>query len=204
VIPPVICRLPASVAGATSVDKLVAGVLIAWALWAAWAAVAGDERRLWMLAVSSMAFQAGHLAEHFLQLGGLALTTSEPTVTPWGRSVVIGLAWVWDGDARLGLEMMHFLGDSIFVSGVVAWLRLTGTGVAAMVAQGAHMAEHVALGVTVVTLGTPYGLTVIGPAWQRVLVHWTLNFTGSACWASAIWRWHGRDLGSGVGVAHAG
>jgi hypothetical protein len=148
-------------------------------------------RVLRYVAVAALAFQAVHLVEHLAQFGYWATHPSEaPWLTPWatqGRDVLaVG------GEASVGNELLHFLGNLIFLGGLVALVvlcRRAGKATGgfpslrkATVVQGLHVAEHVVLTTTSFAFGKAIGLStflglVDGPVMTsyRVWFHFLIN-----------------------------
>jgi hypothetical protein len=161
-------------------------------------------------AVAGLAFQAFHLLEHFLQTGYWFLNpTSAPWLTPWaaaGRDMLI-----LDGEVSTGNELLHLVGNGIFFGALVAMAyvcRLYGRSTSryphlskAMFAQGIHLAEHVLLTITTLTMGTPLGVsTLFGLSegvWgssYRVWFHFILNFVATYYAFMALAEMHEDDL----------
>lgn len=164
--------------------------------------------RLRYLAVGALAFQAVHLVEHIAQLGYWMTRPWEvPWLTPWaveGRN-----ALAVGGDAALGNEMLHLVGNLIFLGGLGALLaycrrRALGTPSAlriASVIQGIHVAEHVALTTTAAMWRMAIGLStfvglVEGPVMTsyRVWFHFLINLAASWYAARAVMAVHARGL----------
>lgn len=177
----------------------VGGWLAAWALviwaWGAlvalcWALSRRHQPALKILAATGGVFQLGHLVEHWLTLAGLWETTTDPTVSPWALHLVAGLAEVFgDGQARVGLEAMHFHGDLIYWCAVAAWWGLVVGPVSttALAAQTVHQLEHLSLFATTLLTGHAYGATTLGPVWARIIAHWALNMVGTVAWGLSAW-----------------
>ncbi|MFP3883813.1 MAG: DUF6008 family protein [Actinomycetota bacterium] len=160
------------------------------------------------LAVGTLTFQLVHLIEHVAQLGyWIANPFDTPWLTPWaveGRDVLaIG------GDLALGNEFLHLLGNIIFLAGLVAlvvYSRRQAENVpsplrAAMVVQGLHGAEHVALTATTAMWGKAAGLStffglVSGPVMTsyRVWFHFLINLVATWFAARAVMVLHSRGL----------
>lgn len=169
-------------------------VLLAW-LWRT-----RPERRravLTLVAAVGLGFQVLHVAEHLVQSAvWVGATDQPPFLTPWA-------AWGADllavaGHGSLGQELLHLVGNAVFLAGLVAlaalarppgqWVRL------ALVVQGAHLLEHVALSLTTAVWGRAIGATTLlgtleaGPAlWRlRVLAHLALNTVATLAAAAAV------------------
>lgn len=160
-------------------------------------------RGLFVVAMGGLGFQIAHVLEHVLQAGyWVAHPTQAPWLTPWaveGRDVLARLA---DGQPATGTELLHLLGNAIFMVGIVAlalWHRRAGRpggGTAmrwAIGLQGIHVIDHVLLTVTWMVFGQTwaatnlFGLipdgTVIGHA-VRVWAHFLINT--AATWAAVV------------------
>ena len=157
--------------------------------------------------VGALAFQAFHLFEHVAQLVyWLIHPTQAPWLTPWaesGRDLL-----VVDGTAASGSELLHLLGNLIFMAGIAGmwWLvRDRGFGIdhvhhlgGAAALQGLHVLEHLALTGSYLIAGKAMGATtLLGAATGsfgsglRVWAHFLLNL--GASWyayraATSLWR----------------
>lgn len=144
---------------------------------------------LGVIAVGCLGFQLVHGLEHVAQVvAWIAAPDKPPFLTPW--AVVGRDALAVDGDMALGNELLHLFGNLVFAAGLLAlgWLARPARSWSrslsvAVVVQGLHVAEHVALTVTAAWVGTAIGLTTLfgildaGPGlWTlRVLAHFVLN-----------------------------
>lgn len=165
--------------------------------------------RVWIeyVTVGALAFQVAHLFEHVAQLAyWLVHPAHAPWLTPWaesGRDLL-----VVDGTAASGSELLHLLGNLIFMAGIAGlwWLaRERGLGIgdvdhlgAAVGLQGAHVLEHTALTASYLIAGKAVGAsTLFGAAagsfgsGLRVWAHFLLNL--GATWyayraAGSLWR----------------
>jgi hypothetical protein len=142
------------------------------------------------VAAAGLGFQAIHSLEHLLQLGyWLRHPASHAWLTPWAVAGRDGLAAVTGQGPMTGMELLHLLGNAVFLAGLCATLTVIGRDRAsqALVAvtwlQAAHLAEHVALTVTTLLTGGAIGLTTAfgamppGPAATalRVWAHFAIN-----------------------------
>lgn len=147
-----------------------------------------NGRGIRRLIVGCAIFQLGHFSEHGGQVVGLG-AEGGLTLTWWARQLVYGFAWITGKEPSFGLECMHFFGDLVYLSGVIAWWRLNRgrLATAALVVQSAHQIEHAYLISSAMATGEALGLTAVGPESLRVVIHFTLNFGGSTLWlASAV------------------
>lgn len=169
-------------------------VLLAW-LWRT-----RPERRravLTLVAAVGLGFQVLHVAEHVVQSAvWVGATDQPPFMTPWAvwGADVLAVA----GHPSLGQELLHLVGNAVFLVGLVAlaalarpagrWVRV------ALVVQGAHLLEHVALSLTTAVWGRAIGATTLlgtleaGPdLWRlRVLAHLALNTVATGAAVAAV------------------
>lgn len=163
--------------------------------------IAPAERRdrvigvLKLAAAGALAFQAVHLVEHLAQFGYWAAHPKEaPWLTPWAAHGRDALAV--GGEAAVGNELLHLLGNVIFLGGLLALVTVCNRvgrdagsvpslRTATMV-QGFHVAEHVALTTTSFVFGKSIGLStflglVDGPVMTsyRVWFHFLINLIAS-------------------------
>lgn len=143
------------------------------------------------VAAAGIGFQLVHFAEHLLQVAHWVLhPTSHPWLTPWAAAGVDGLAALTDGRHSTGMELLHLLGNAIFLAGLVATLALLGRSrtprrlVVTSWLQAAHLAEHVVLAATAMLAGEAIGVTTAfgavaagspGAVALRVWAHFALN-----------------------------
>lgn len=158
-----------------------------------WSWHARPERRravLTVVAVAGLGFQVVHVAEHVLQSGvWVAAPEQPPFLTPWAMWGAEALTVT--GHASLGQELLHLVGNAVFLLGLLALaarVRPPARAVRLALAwQGAHVLEHVALSLTTAVWGRAIGVTTLlgtldaGPAlWRlRVLAHLALNTIAS-------------------------
>lgn len=128
-------------------------------------------------------FQLGHFAEHVAQAGYWARHPSEaPWMTPWAGALAESFSALAPATPGFGMEAMHLVGNAIFLSGAAAVLavlsrigstsskRLARSGV---VVQTVHVAEHVALTVSVALSGRAIGVSTMFGALDPGRVLWT-------------------------------
>lgn len=164
-----------------------------------------EQRSLRLFAVVALAgttFQVFHFAEHVLQAAYWVVHPGDaPWLTPWAVAGRDALASVTDGRGGTGNELLHLVGNLIFLGAVAAaralhahshatigglerrrWLRR------ALWLQGLHVGEHVTLTVTWLLTGSAvgasnlFGLLEPGTAvasGTRVWVHFTLNLVAT-------------------------
>lgn len=153
-----------------------------------------------VIAVGGLGFQLVHGLEHVAQaVAWVAAPDKPPFLTPW--AVVGRDALAVAGDAALGNELLHLFGNLVFAAGLLAfgWLarpaRSWGRSLwVAVVVQGLHVVEHVALTVTLAWVGTAIGLTTLfgildaGPGlWTlRILAHFMLNAVATVAAGVAV------------------
>ena len=147
------------------------------------------------VAMAMLVFQLVHFVEHVAQLGYWAMhTSSAPWLTPWataGRELL-----VIDGTHASGNELLHLVGNLIFLVGILALVGLVfrarqSTGEIpflkpALLLQGAHVIEHVLLTGTYLAIGEAIGFTTLfGLAdgafgsGLRVWAHFLLNLVAT-------------------------
>ncbi len=152
------------------------------------------------VAVGALAFQAVHLVEHVAQVGyWLARPAAAPWLTPWAAEGRDALAV--GGQLALGNELLHLIGNLIFVAGLAALAvylrnraRTTPTALrTAIVLQGLHIVEHVLLTASSAFYGKAIGVSTFlglvgGPvmtSW-RVWFHFLINLAASWYAARAL------------------
>lgn len=165
----------------------------------------GDRRarRLVLgVVVATFGFQVVHAMEHVLQAGYWLLHPADaPWLTPWATLGRDALARAADGHPGSGNELLHLAGNVAFLVGVVAlarlrthddrveprWLR------AALVIQGLHVTEHLALTLTWFATGEAVGVTTLFGVLHgttlttaRVWSHFMLNVVATGCAVAAV------------------
>ncbi len=158
----------------------------------------GERRRTVLTGVvfGTVGFQVFHVFEHGLQLGYWALhPTEKPWLTPWAQTGVDGLSYwcsIWPGKGAAGArggEMLHLVGNGIFMAGVVAMLALamaagirSSTVRGTLIFQGFHLLEHSVLTATLFISGSAWGASTMFGRWSgselsghRVWWHFTVN-----------------------------
>jgi hypothetical protein len=201
-------------------DTAGAVVLLLWAV-VMWVAVGllwvASRRpvpgRLFLAAVAVIGLgvvgQIGHVQEHVAQAGiWVVHPDSPPGMTPWGDSLARGFGRVDPANKALGMEILHLVGNMIFLAGLAGVMVVTRRAVRSrarrwgrmgMWMQTIHGLEHlsltlsVALGARAIGLSTWFGLLPDGPGlWTyRVWWHFIANVVGSVIFAIALhhlWR----------------
>lgn len=196
----------------------VAMTALAVAMWAAVAVLAYATRsrvRPWCLRASvgvvaaGVLGQIGHLQEHVAQAGSWVLNPERPPwMTPWGDALARGFGIVDPATHSLGMEILHLVGNSVFLAGLAGIVLVTRYAAGSRARwwarmgvwmQGLHGLEHlvltvsVAIGQQAVGLSTWFGTLPAGPAlWTyRVWWHFVANVVGSVIFAIALhhaWR----------------
>lgn len=180
---------------------MAAAAVVGWA--AARSSARSSARAVLLVAAGGLAFQVVHALEHVLQLGyWVAHPLQAPWLTPWAAAGRDVLAVATDGQAAGGSELLHLLGNLIFLGGLVAlavWHARTGRDSGsralrwALAVQGVHVAEHLLLVTTWVLTGQATGFTTLfgavavgtAPAHAvRVLSHFALNAV--ATWVAVV------------------
>lgn len=185
---------PSSIVGAILVITMIALIAVLVV-----ALRARGTRRMFLLsavATGGVAFQVFHVLEHGLQLGYWFFHTGDkPWLTPWAESGRDGLGY-WcqilpgeGSDVARGAEMLHVVGNGIFMVAVVAMVALA-RGVSTSTTplrglvwfQGFHLVEHITLTMTLLVNGTPWGASTLFGTWSgtelsshRVWWHFTVN-----------------------------
>ena len=218
---------------ASALDISGAVLLLAWAvaMWAAVAALrtANRRQRPWVFTATAVVIvlgvlgQIGHLQEHVAQVG---YWLGHPNVvkgwmTPWGTALAMGFGVVDTSKPTLGMEILHFVGNLIFLSGLAAVMVLTtrarGTKTRRWARmgvwmQGIHGLEHLSLMLSVwlgakqaIGLSTWFGLLDPGPGatTYRVWWHFIANVVGSVIFAMALYHlWRERHAVRATYVGH--
>ena len=147
------------------------------------------------LVVFCLGFQVVHALEHVLQLGYWVLHPSEaPWLTPWAVTGRDLLAAVSNGHPTTGNELLHLLGNLIFLAGLVGLLHVVRERSelphrslhVATVLQTVHVGEHVALALSWLATGQALGITTLFGRLQgtvgsagRIWAHFLLNVVAS-------------------------
>ncbi|WP_344664621.1 DUF6008 family protein [Catenulispora yoronensis] len=213
--------MPGMQSGAHSVplwDTLGALGLLAWAV-AMWLAVAGlafadrQGRRMWVYKSSlaviliGVAGQIGHLLEHVAQaVYWIGHPEAPAWMTPWGTGMARGFGQIDRSRATLGMEILHLVGNFIFLAGLAAVMVITRRarrtrtrhwGRMGVWMQGIHGLEHLALTISVwlgakqaVGLSTWFGQLQPGPGatTYRIWWHFLANVAGSVIFVLALWN----------------
>ncbi|MEU5090379.1 DUF6008 family protein [Streptomyces sp. NPDC021356] len=220
----------------SSLDTLGAVLLIGWAvaMWAAVVVIALGNRgqaRPWLYKVAialiglGVIGQVGHFQEHVAQAAyWVAHPYSPPWMTPWGNGLSRGMGQVDPSKPTLGMEILHLMGNFIFLAGLVGIAQITRRAAGALKSrkwarmgvwmQGIHGLEHVALTLSIalgasraIGLSTWFGLIEPGPALAtyRVWWHFVANLIGTVILAIAVYHlWkERRAVKAGYGVPEA-
>jgi len=202
---------------ATWLDMFGAVLLLLWAA-VMWATVftlmvverRGRGRQVWRgaqaVVLVGVVGQIGHLAEHVAQVGHWVADPNAPGwMTPWGSGLARGFGRLETARPALGMEILHLVGNMIFLAGPVGVMVLTcrAPGLRArrwarmgVLVQGLHGLEHLALTLSVwfgapraIGFSTWFGAMHPGPGlWTyRVWWHFLANVVGSAVFAAALW-----------------
>jgi hypothetical protein len=201
---------------ANTMNTVGAILLLSWAV-AMWAAVValmvadrhGRGRQVYRgasaVVILGVVGQLGHLQEHIAQVGyWVQHPNAKPWMTPWGDGLAMGFGRVDTAHPVLGMEVLHFVGNMIFLAGMAGVMVLTcrAPGVRArkwgrmgVWMQGLHGLEHLSLMLSV-WLGAPraigvstwFGTMAPGPGlWTyRVWWHFLANVLGSVIFAGAL------------------
>jgi hypothetical protein len=202
----------------TSIETAGAFLLFLWAvgMWAAVAAlhVANRKQRAWVYGATSSVImlgvlgQLGHLQEHVAQVGYWVLHPEAATgwMTPWGSELAMGFQMIYPSRLTLGMEILHFIGNLIFLAGLAALMVITTRARATKTRrwakmgvwmQGIHGLEHLSLMLSIwlgakhaIGLSTWFGLLDVGPGatTYRVWWHFIANVIGSVIFAIALYH----------------
>lgn len=153
-------------------------------------------RTQWLLGavLGVLAFQIVHSAEHVAQATyWLFNPTVAPWMSAWAMGLVNGLAALFNTTPPLGMEILHLIGNAIFLAGLLLalrlpeqyknpqmlrWLRI------ATVVEALHLLEHVLLTASVALAGKAIGLSTMfgaltagtpAAAGYRVVFHLAVN-----------------------------
>ncbi|HEX5404602.1 MAG TPA: DUF6008 family protein [Pseudonocardiaceae bacterium] len=206
------------------IDAAGAFLLFLWAvgMWVAVGAlhIANRRRRTWVygatvsVIVLGVLGQLGHLQEHVAQTGYWVLHPEAPGwMTPWGTALSMGFQTVDPGRATLGMEMLHFVGNCIFLAGMAGIMVITTRARATKARrwakmgvwmQGIHGLEHLSLMLSIwlgakhaIGLSTWFGLLGAGPGatTYRVWWHFIANVIGTIIFAIALYHlWQERRI----------
>lgn len=164
----------------------------------AWAAVA----------VAGIGFQVFHFLEHVAQLAYWALHPAEPPwLTPWAEAGRDALAF--GGDHGTGAELLHLIGNVIFLVGLLALrvyvrspagpARRPRTLGLVLRLQGFHVGEHVLLTASWVLGGRALGFSTLFGAFSepwlvayRLWWHFLINLIATVLGVAALWSVHQR------------
>lgn len=141
-------------------------------------------------------FQVLHLVEHLSQVGyWVAHPTAAPWLTPWAGAGVDLLARLTDGQPGSGTELLHLVGNGIFLAGLAGAVLLARAQQPddaprllrlALWVQAAHVAEHLVLTVTWFATGrslgatTAFGALTDAPLFAtRVWAHYAINLVAT-------------------------
>ncbi len=159
---------------------------------------------VFIIAVSALTFQAVHFSEHFAQVSVWIFGSQEkPYMTPlgmWGMEKV-GLIFFPNEpqprQSKLGFELLHFLGNAIFLFGIAAaYYFIPSKKVKwAYFIEAFHLYEHASLTLSAIFINKPIGLsTFFGMAmgqWAlvayRVWWHFIFNLIPTLLVALAIY-----------------
>jgi Family of unknown function (DUF6008) len=208
----------------SSIDIAGAALLFLWAV-AMWVAVgalhlANRRRRTWVYGATGTVIvlgvlgQIGHLQEHVAQAGYWVLHPEAAAwMTPWGMGLSMGFQTVDMSRPTLGMEILHFIGNLIFLAGMAAIMVITTRARATKARrwakmgvwmQGIHGLEHLSLMLSVwlgakhaIGLSTWFGLLDPGPGatTYRIWWHFIANVIGSVIFAIALYHlWQERRV----------
>lgn len=151
--------------------------------------------------------QVGHFQEHVAQAGyWVGHPNAQPWMTPWGTGLANGFGRVDMSKPTLGMEILHLVGNFIFLAGlagimVITWraqqTRARKWGKMGVWMQGIHGLEHLTLTLSVafgakqaIGMSTWFGLLDPGPGlWTyRIWWHAIANAVGTTIFAIALYH----------------
>ncbi|MEW1888593.1 DUF6008 family protein [Streptomyces sp. IBSBF 3010] len=211
--------MPGMESTASTVDTLGAVLFIGWAvaMWGAVAVLAVGNRRplrpgLYKVAVALIGIgvigQIGHFQEHVAQAAYWIGHPYDPAwMTPWGNSFSRGFGQVDPSKPSLGMEILHLIGNFIFLAGLVGIVQITHRVAGQLKSrkwarmgvwmQGIHGLEHIVLTLSValgasraIGLSTWFGAIEPGPALAtyRIWWHFVANAVGTAILGIAVYH----------------
>lgn len=141
------------------------------------------------LAMGGIGFQIVHFVEHTAQLGyWFAHPTAAPWLTAWAEA---GRGWLSHDPGR-GNELLHLVGNAIFLAGLVAlWYlatpKLNDKLNRALWVQGFHVVEHTLLTASFLVWGVARGFSTLFGALETTSlfvfrVWWHFVFNLAATW----------------------
>lgn len=203
---------------ASVLETLGALALLAWtvAMWVAVAVLTYANRRpvrpwIYRAAAAQIILgilgQLGHFQEHIAQAGYWVANPNAPAwMTPWGTGLADGFGQIDRSKPSLGMEILHFTGNLLFLAGIVGVMLITHRAVKSKARkwarmgvwmQGIHGLEHLVLMLTVwlgapqaIGLSTWFGLLDPGPGlWTyRIWWHFIANVIGTMIFAIAVYH----------------
>jgi len=123
-----------------------------------------------IIAVLTLTFQAVHFVEHGAQATAWVFGYQEKAyMTPLGKWAMEKTAAyffpneVGERQSKLGFEMLHFLGNSIFLLGIAAlyYFARSKKLLWAYAVQLIHVVEHASLTMSAVLMGKPLGISTM-------------------------------------------
>lgn len=169
-------------------------------------------RLILIVTLGALVFQLGHFAEHTAQMLQWVLHPQRgPWMSTWANDLALNLGQIDPARAsetttamQRGVELLHLVGNAIFLVGSAGLLFLLAPGSkarswarATFVVQALHTAEHVALTLTILFGGRAIGISTGFGAFDgtrlstyRVWWHGLVNFLATvlAVVAVLVWR----------------
>jgi len=151
---------------------------------------------------AGVAFQIGHFAEHAYQFGHWVLVDrTKPWMSGAADWLVRSIGVIADCGSKLGMELLHLGGNSIFLA-TIAGLLILKVGERknmwrAFNVELFHLTEHIMLVLSVAAIGRPMGWSTLfglAPEWfganaavgYRVGWHFFLNLIPTALMMVAL------------------
>lgn len=126
------------------------------------------SRALVVVAIGALSFQVFHGIEHIFQFGYWVLHPDEgPWMSEWAMLGMDALSALLDRPPPVGNELLHLIGNAIFMTGLVAGAPVLFGSVMpaawrwALRCQAIHLGEHVVLSATSLMIGRSIGATTM-------------------------------------------
>lgn len=179
----------------------------------------------WLIGVVAavLLFQVVHAAEHVAQA---TYWLFNPALAPWMSAWAMGatnfLGTVSGGGTAVGMELLHLIGNGVFLAGLLLatrlpqrfgnaemrkWLRL------ATIVQVAHFAEHILLTTSMVFLGQAAGVSTLfgllsastpAASGYRVFFHLIINLIATTLALKAVLALRGVTASTNTRIGRIG
>jgi hypothetical protein len=161
------------------------------------------------VAIAGLTFQAAHGFEHAVQFVNWLRSLGSPAwMSSWALAGRDALAAAVGRSPMVGVELLHLIGNTIFLAGLLVLprllpgLRSSRAWRLARGCQAAHVVEHVLLTATAIWFGTSVGVTTwfgaldpagAGAVGMRVGTHFALNAIPTVLIATVLARSRGSE-----------